>query len=318
MIAGIARNRLVVVLSILIAPSHFLFACSQAQSHSKYSFQFSSIDAGSAILGKKDEFIERLSPFDRAARLKTGRVVSEAEFLQFVRANVLGWSDPERRKIETALAKIMPALESLALSLPEPINLIKTTGAEEGNAFYTRDTAIVFPVKPLGSLTEEILEKTLAHEVFHVWSRQNPGLREKLYQLIGFTKCPEVALSTEMNQRKITNPDAPRNDHAIRVQFDGANVTAVPILLSAVETYDPKRGGDFFQYLQLKFMLSPSGTMADLQQVGGFFEQVGHNTNYIIHPEEILADNFALLVLARHDVASPQILEKMRRILTEK
>ena len=318
MIAGIARNRLVVVLALFGVSSYVLFARSEAQSHSKYSFQFASVDAGSAIIGKKDEFIERLSPFDRAARLKTDRGVSEAEFLGFVRANVLDWSDPERRKIEAALAKIGPALESLALSLPAPINLIKTTGAEEGDAFYTRASAIVFPVNPLGSLTEETLEKMLAHEVFHIWSRHNPALREKLYQSIGFTKCQEVVLSAEMNRRKITNPDAPRNDHAIRVQVDGANIAAVPILLSTAETYDSKRGGEFFQYLQLKFMLSPSGTLADLQQVGGFFEQVGHNTDYIIHPEEILADNFALLVLARHDVASPKILEKMRQILTEK
>jgi len=317
MIAGIARKPLV-VLALLIASSFIFFAHSEAESHSKYSFQFASIDAGSAILGKRDEFIERLSPFDRAARLKTDRAVAETEFVEFIRANVLAWSHPEQRKIEAALAKIMPALESLALSLPEPINLIKTTGAEEGNAFYTRDAAIVFPAAPLGSQTEETLEKTLAHEIFHIWSRQNPGLREKLYESIGFTKCPEVVLPAEMNRRKITNPDAPRNDHAIRVQFDAANVAAVPILLASTETYDPKRGGEFFQYLQLKFMVTQNHTLADLKQVSGFFEQVGNNTDYLIHPEEILADNFALLVLGRHDVASPQIPEKMRRILTEK
>jgi hypothetical protein len=317
MVAGVARKRLV-VLAILVASSFIFSARSEAQSHSKYSFQFASTDDGFAILGQKDEFIERLSPFDRAARLKTDRDVSETEFLEFIKSNVLAWSDPERRKIESALAKIMPALEALALSLPQPIKLIKTTGAEEGNAFYTRDTALAFPVKPLGSQTVETLEKTLAHEIFHVWSRQNPRRREKIYQSIGFAKCPEVVLPAEMNRRKITNPDAPRNDHAIRIQFDGANVAAVPVLLASTETYDPKRGGEFFQYLQLKFIVGPSHTLADLKQIGGFFEQVGHNTDYIIHPEEILADNFALLVLGRYGVASPQILETMRRILTEK
>ena len=317
MIAGIAR-KLLVVLALLIASSVIFFGHSQAQSHSKYSFQFASAHVGAAILGKRDEFIERLSPFDRAARLKTDRAVAETAFVEFIRANVLAWSDSEQRRIEAALAKIMPALESLTLSLPEPINLIKTTGAEEGNAFYTRGTAIIFPDRSLGSQTEETLEKTLAHEIFHIWSRQNPRLREKLYESIGFMKCAEVVLPAEMNRRKITNPDAPRNDHAIRVQFDGANVAAVSILLASTETYDPKRGGEFFQYLQLKFMVTPNYTLADLKQVSGFFEQVGNNTDYIIHPEEILADNFALLVLGRHDVASPQVLEKMHRILTEK
>jgi hypothetical protein len=318
MFAGMARNRFGSFLALFVASSFIPFARSEVQPHSKYFFQFTSVDAGTAILGRKDEFIERLSLFDRAARMKTDRVISEAEFLEFVRKNVLSWTGAERTKIEAALAKITPALEALELSLPQPITLIKTTGAEEGNAFYTRDTAIVLPVNQLGGQSVEPLEKILAHEIFHIWSRRSPELREKLYQSIGFTKCPEAALPPEMNRRKITNPDAPRNDHAILVQFSERDVSAVPILLSAAEKYDPKRGGEFFQYLQLKFMLSPSHELVELRQVGGFFEQVGHNTDYIIHPEEILADNFALLVLGRHDVASPQILEKMRRILTEK
>ena len=47
-------------------------------------------------------------------------------------------------------------------------------------------------------------------------------------------------------------------------------------------------------------------------------EQVGKNTDYIIHPEEILAENFALLVLNETKVASPEILQKMREVLMRK
>lgn len=54
------------------------------------------------------------------------------------------------------------------------------------------------------------------------------------------------------------------------------------------------------------------------QQISGFFEQVGRNTNYIIHPEEILAENFALLIMDKRDVPSPEILEKMRAVLGQK
>lgn len=43
---------------------------------------------------------------------------------------------------------------------------------------------------------------------------------------------------------------------------------------------------------------------------------MGRNTGYIIHPEEILADNFKLLATGAENVPSPQILEKMRVILT--
>jgi hypothetical protein len=58
--------------------------------------------------------------------------------------------------------------------------------------------------------------------------------------------------------------------------------------------------------------------LASPEEVSRFFEQVGRNTNYVIHPEEILADNFALLVLDEHNVPSPEILEKTQRILEQK
>jgi hypothetical protein len=94
----------------------------------------------------------------------------------------------------------------------------------------------------------------------------------------------------------------------------------VLILFSSAPNYDPVRGGEFFNYLQLNFVpASKSPTSAPqflaLQQLSGFFEQVGRNTNYVIHPEEILADNFALLMMDKRDVPSPEILEKMRRAL---
>ena len=45
----------------------------------------------------------------------------------------------------------------------------------------------------------------------------------------------------------------------------------------------------------------------DLEQVTGFFEQVGRNTPNILHPEEILAENAALLISARNTDGFPAI-----------
>ena len=54
-----------------------------------------------------------------------------------------------------------------------------------------------------------------------------------------------------------------------------------------------------------------------MQQASGFFAQVGKNTRYIIHPEEILADNFALLVLRKRNLPSPAIIKKLKEILKD-
>lgn len=290
---------------------------------------FATTDESKQILAAQDEFVLQMSPFDRASRLKTGDEVSEQSYLAFVSKNVLAWTDIEKRKITAATQDLQKKLEALSLPFPKRILLIKTTGDEEGGAAYTRSNAIVFPASDLQAPVESIEEK-LCHELFHIVSRANPDLREKLYSIIGFVKCTEIAFPPELRSRKITNPDAPNNDHCIRVQVRGENYWAVPILFSSNERYDTKRGGEFFDYLQFQLLLvgrnddslhatpmydGQSPKLLSVGQVSGFFDQVGKNTEYIIHPEEILADNFVLLVLPKRNPPSPTIIKKMREVI---
>jgi hypothetical protein len=57
------------------------------------------------------------------------------------------------------------------------------------------------------------------------------------------------------------------------------------------------------------------------QELQGLLEQIGRNTRYLIHPEEILADNFAVLYLSklRSDLPkppSPELLLRLEKILS--
>ena len=261
--------------------------------------------------------------------MKTDKVISEKEYLAFVGKNVLKWDDPEKRKVTAAFQGIQEELKALSLPLPKKVFIVKTTGAEEGGAAYTRANAIVFPKGDLRAPIGQI-QKTLCHELFHIVSRANPELRDGLYAVIGFAKCDEVAFPSALQNRKITNPDAPKNDHCILVEVMGTKRWAIPVLFSRSEKYDVERGGRFFNYLIFKMLLverdkrssavkvqyeGQSPKLVHLQRVSGFFEQVGRNTGYIIHPEEILADNFALLVLRRRNLASPEIVKKMENVL---
>ena len=42
---------------------------------------------------------------------------------------------------------------------------------------------------------------------------------------------------------------------------------------------------------------------------------IGKNTEYIINPEEILADNFAYLVTQKKNLPNPEIIQKIAAIL---
>jgi hypothetical protein len=286
---------------------------------------FDTPSAARELLGKRDPFIERLSPFDRAARMKTNGPVDEATFLRFVADSVVEWKPAEQDRIRTAFDQIREGLQKTGVPLPPVIHFIQTTGREEGNAPYTRGNAIIVPSgtvrRPAAQLTG-----MLAHEVFHLLSRSNPTLRDRLYAAIGFEPCGEVRHPATLADRRLTNPDAPINAHAIEVSLDGERVHGVPILFSSSPTYDAERGGEFFAYLKFELLLverTPDGghrvlsdvagpRMVPIEKVTGFHEKIGRNTGYILHPEEVLADNFALIVQGIATAKSPEILDRIR------
>lgn len=281
------------------------------------------------ILSTKDAFLERMSPFDRAARMKTDHDVSELEFIEFVKSSTLEWTEHEKNAVETAYKNIQTAIARLSLPLPDKFYVIKTSGNEEGNAAYTRGNSVVLPKNILSSSEDEI-KRLLAHELFHISSRNNPKLANLLYETIGFHYCGEIVFPSNLASRKITNPDAPMNNYCIQLKLGKETVWAVPVLFSRVPQYHVSRGGEFFEHLQLAFVLveqpvvsgaprmlynSRVPRLVTMQHVSGFFDKVGENTDYIIHPEEILADNFALLVLDKRDVRSPEVLSRMQYTL---
>ncbi len=50
-----------------------------------------------------------------------------------------------------------------------------------------------------------------------------------------------------------------------------------------------------------------------VSEVSNFYEQMGNNTDYVIHPEETMANNFAYMVMQKTDVPNPEILESIRK-----
>lgn len=279
-------------------------------------FRFASVEEGQRILAQRDDFVASLSAFDRQARLKTDQPVGEAQFLAFVGRNVEAWTPAEQALVEGVIREVQPALDALGLDGLQ-IDVVKTTGLEEGNAPYSRGSAIMIPVSklPRGA---GFLRQVIPHEVFHVLSRRDPQLRKALYATIGFTPCGPVQLPLALRDRRITNPDAPVIDSCIALTAAGKLVRAAPVLYSSADRYDVAKGGEMFAYLVFRFLVvegEAPGALLDPKEVKGFLEQVGNNTQYLIHPEEILADNFMHLVLGKKDLPTPAVAERLRETL---
>jgi hypothetical protein len=314
----------------LLVLSHPLLASLKLNDHS--TVVFASVEQGQQLLSRQDDFTQRLSPFDRAARMKTNKHTSTAQYLQFTRQHVQPWQQADQQKVTLAFNTIKQTLSRYPLAFPDQVMMIKTTGEEEGHAAYTRGNAIIFTDKQL-AFAQSKLQQLLLHELFHILSRSNPELKQRLYQVIGFNKSNELEFPENLKTRKITNPDAPRNDHFVNLEYQQKNIQVVPILFSRTAIYDTDKGGPFFDYLDFKLLVvrhnpqtqaltinidNGQPQLLDITEVPDYFNQIGKNTDYIIHPEEILAENFALLLTesrASGSIKSPHIIKKIKQIL---
>ena len=286
---------------------------------------FTTQEQGKSWLAKRDVYIEGLSPFERAAKIKRAGPVSTGEFVEFIQGQALEWNAEEKATVRKVIALAKPKLAKFAKHLPERITLIKTTGNDEGGAPYTRGTSIILPQRRAGQSAKG-LERLFYHELFHIISRGNSTLRDALYGIIGYENCGVVSLPGDMMPRRISNPDAPVVEHCIRVSKEGEPHWVAPVLFSRTPTYDPETGGTFFRYLEFRLMAIDRESAKPILKTGkpllfkpdavdGCYEQIGRNTGYIIHPEETLANNFVHLMMGKQGLKNPEIPAQIEKLL---
>ena len=63
-----------------------------------------------------------------------------------------------------------------------------------------------------------------------------------------------------------------------------------------------------------------TGQRVEPHELEGLYERVGRNTDYLVHPEEIVAENFALIALEsliglRAPLPSPEVAERIRSLV---
>jgi hypothetical protein len=286
------------------------------------------IDEGKQLLSSRDAFVKSLSPFDRAARLKSAKPVTEKQLLDAIADQVRPFEDDEWKAIAKALAWNTEQLKRYNVPLPKEVLLIKVTGKVCADAAYTRGNAIILPQSRIAT-DETTLRKLVAHELYHVISRHAPELRNKLYAIVGFTPIEEPTLPKWLAARRITNPDAPTIDCYATLKVGEREVPIVTVLYSRDANYDTKRGGTFFRYMNFALMeIRQAGKQWEVvtndeglpkfyspRDTPDYFKKIGRNTGYVIHPEEVLAENFMHLLDGRTELPDQRIVTEMADIL---
>ena len=261
------------------------------------------------LLAQKDRWARQLSDFDMGARQKTAEPTDLKTFLDFAATAGRGWTVEEKHDWQAVVARLSDAMKGLNMHLPN-IDLVKTSGEEElGSAAYTRRNAIMFSesVISLPATDARRAYFLLAHEVFHVLSRADSRRRDDLYALLGFKRVDGFGYPAELEDRRLSNPDAFEYRHTLSVQSESGAVDVMPVIQSLLPLEEAIQLPNFFDALDIVLLSVDAGTGEALRDGSGDLIRYNfgntnwvplmlRNSSYIIHPEEILADNFATLM----------------------
>jgi hypothetical protein len=303
-------------------------ACSVYRGLNNSVLRFVSPEEGRAALAADDEWIGVTSELQRAALMGIAPPATREAFRTWQGDNVRAWSEPERARWCRALETMAPAINALNLPLPREILLVNTTGRESADTPHTRGNAIAIPTASFDAQGFSDVE-VLSHELFHVVSRHAPALATRLYALIGFESASELEWPASWLPLRIADADAPHHRHLMRVAHEGEEIAVMPLVIAS---HSPLRRGEVItavMEVRLLEVMPGSGstpTRALLRdgeplwhepdELSDFAAKLGDNTDYTIHPEEAMADNFMFLVSGR-PVANPALLQRIAALLKQ-
>jgi hypothetical protein len=342
---------------VLIIISVFISACRTEKVKTEIElsgfnkvFILDSMSASKAIIRDDIEgFFNHITPVDmmiqmQGAPSEMNRENVLSDYKKFIQNDVVDFKPDEVEFIVKVMSEAFELCNKANFKyFPTEIKLIKTHGKHYGDdTYYTRENLIVIPKMALKKKNHDEFLKVMLHEISHIATRLNPSLKTKLYTLIGFKKLDlPLIINDSLQQRLLTNPDGHELTWATELNTAvGKNVLAIPLIYSNENTLI-KEKKDFFQYLGFNyFEILPSDDQKSmvLQTIGNQQKSTLHteglnqlyrekfNTDYIIHPDEIVADNFSILMfsmgnpksLSQYTEGGQLLIKKMQTALSEK
>jgi hypothetical protein len=288
----------------------------------KTTFLLDSTQAANVILEDRyDHFFERVTATEMSIQMKRALAPGAKReevlpyFRGYLQADMANFSPEESKYVADVMRDVFETCSRVAPDMfPDSLLLLKTHGKHYGDGvYYTRANCIIIPADVLRRRDRSAFKSTMYHEVFHVYSRLHPEKRAELYRLIGFNTLgyDQLTLPPALAAQVLHNPDGVDFAQRIALTTPEGTIHAVPIIYSTLPGYVSDKK-EFFSYLEFELfeikqqpdgkwlaITKPNGLSSTLNmnQVPDFFRQIRDNTTYIIHPDEVLADNFSFIML---------------------
>lgn len=290
------------------------------QRFEKLTYSFADAKAGADfLLGNKD-YLNNLTHNDLCFRMQK-KDVSLEEYTAFAAKQTLDFTEEEKAGITACMQKIEDICEKRHYKLPamEEITFVKTTMQEEsGAAAYTHGTQIYMGedvVSFLSSKDEwerDYGTMILAHELFHCLTRSDSRFREDMYGIIGFrVQDEEFTFAPEIKEKILSNPDVGKHNSYATFRIDGRDRDCV-VVFSTTRPFE-KPGDSMFDLHMVGLVpIDDLSVMYPAKDAENFWEVFGRNTEYVLDPEEVLADNFSYAIMYGEDgmdCPSPEIIK---------
>lgn len=289
-------------------------------------YRFADAKEAAGLLLSNRNYYDNLTQNDLNYRLqKLGATLAELE--AFAAEQTLDYTDAEKARIDQSLALIEKNCAERGYALPplEDIVFVKTTMADECYAdAYTHGTQIYIGENMLkyglddNPEDQACFDTIMAHELFHCLTRNHPDFRAAMYAILGFTIVDDdFEFSPEIRGKIIANPDVEHHNSYAAFEING-KMTNCTVVFTTSKPFS-KPGDSFFDEEATGLVpIDDMTTMYTADEAANFWDVFGRNTDYVIDPEETLADNFSFAVIYGLDgkeYETPEIIQAIDKRL---
>lgn len=307
------------------------FTSCETDQNRKYNeaFEILNLEQSAHFIGKdkEEQYFELVNTLDLSLQMGKDNLGGTREelinsYIHFLQSDLVEPNNKEKRYLT---AQMSEAIRLIRISFPHvrlpQIKCIVTEGKYFGpRVYYTRSNAIIIPKIELDSKNKNMV-RTLIHEISHIITRFNPSLKGSLYEGIGYHALKKLELSSFLEQRILRNPDGMDINWYIELNHK----FYVPIIFSRHAKYMgyPFMTALMFQLFEIQINKKYGKILsADLgkneNELIGYWEKISRNTTYTIHPDEIIADNFVLMVEKKVNNSTWSRLDKNGKLLNAK
>ena len=290
---------------------------------SKIPHHFASAKEGKELMLSNTEYYANVTQVDIDNRMgRSGATLDE--LLEASTAEVKSFNIFEKYIMDHTIASMARTLKHNGYELPhiEKIEFIKTdmtvegaavSGYTHGTQIYLNSTNILFSVIPEA---KPFFEQLLWHELFHVLTRNNPEFRSEMYSLINFTVTgTEYEFPPCLDGLYRSNPDVERHDSYATFNIDGKDIDCF-----VVWVYLQQQDGSYTDDTAVLVPIDGTDTYYLPEQASNFNEVFGTNTDYVLDPEECMADNFMYAMyygLEGVEYPNPEIIQGIIKVVSK-